>query len=60
MFYEGVRFIVFAVAVRWDPIHKRLRKFFQQKKKFLLLHWAYKCENLAKTINLDTVHEMNL
>jgi hypothetical protein len=28
MFYEGVRFIVFAVAV---PIHKKLRKFLQQK-----------------------------
>ena len=22
MFYEGVRKIVFVVAVRWDPIHK--------------------------------------
>jgi hypothetical protein len=37
MFYEGVRFIVFAVAVRWDPIHKRLRKIFSAKN-FLLLH----------------------
>jgi len=23
MFYEGVRFIVFLVAVQWDPIHKK-------------------------------------
>jgi hypothetical protein len=47
MFYEGVRFIVFLVAVQRDRIHKQLRKNFFNKN-FLLLHWAYKCESLTK------------
>jgi len=56
MFYEGVRKIVFVVAVQGTVFTKDLENFQQN---FLLLP-ELTMWKLIKTISLDTVHEMNL
>ncbi len=56
MFYEGVRFIVFVVAVQRDRIYKK-----EHNQKLRRPIWALKNVLLTmKQLSLDTVHEMNL
>ncbi len=55
IFYEGVRLIVFLVAVQ-RTVFTNLENFQQN---FLLLP-ELTMWKLTKTISLDTVHEMNL